>query len=291
MEPPHTRKRRVADGALVLVTVFWGLTFPLIRDATQDLDPFVFVAARFSLAALLFLPVVLATPAARAGLRAAALPAGGLGVLAWVSYQAQTVGLQQIPAGRAGFITGVAVIVVPLMSPLFRAGRPSRVDLGAAAVATLGIYLLTEPEAGGFSEGDGWVLFAAIGYAAYIHVLSKVTARDLDAVSTAFVQVLAIALCAGAALPWVSYDPPRWTASAWTAIGFCAVFATVGTFWLQTRYQRDTTPERAALIFALEPVMAAGFAWLILSEAMTAVGFAGGGLILAAVLGSELTRT
>lgn len=288
--PAETRKRHVADAGLVLVTVFWGLTFPLIRSATQDLDPFVFVAARFGLATLAFLPLVLASSAARAGLRAAMVPAGGLGVLAWTSYQAQTMGLQQIPAGRAGFITGVAVILVPLMSPLFGAGRPSRMNLGVAGVATVGMYLLTEPDSGGFSQGDAWVLFAAVGYAAYIHLLSKVTARGLDSTATAFVQVAAIAACAGLSLRFVDFEPPRWTEAAWTGIAFCALFATVGTFWLQTRFQRDTTPERTALIFALEPVMAAGFAWLLLSEGMTPVGLVGAGLILVAVLGSELGR-
>ena len=289
--PADSRKRRVADGALVLVTVFWGLTFPLIRSATQDLDPFVFVAARFALATAAFLPLLLASARARADLAAALVPAGGVGVLAWTSYQAQTIGLQQIPAGRAGFITGVAVILVPLMSPLFRAGRPSRRDLAAAAVATAGMYLLTEPEGGGFSTGDGWVLLSAVGYAAYIHVLSKITSRGLDSTAVAFLQVAAIAACAGVALPVIDYAPPRWTQAAWTGIGFCALFATVGTFWLQTRYQRDTTPERAALIFALEPVMAAAFAWLLLSEGMTAIGYVGAGLILLAVIGAEIKKT
>ncbi len=289
--PSDLRKRRVADGALAVVTVFWGLTFPLIRSATQDLDPFVFVAARFCLAALAFLPLVLGSAEARRGIRDALLPAGAVGLLAWTSYQAQTLGLQAIPAGRAGFITGIAVILVPLMSPLFGAGRPARRDLLAAGLATAGMYLLTDPESGGFSRGDAWVLFSAVGYAAYIHLLSRVTSKGLNPTATAFVQVLAIAMCAGFALPIVDYAPPRWTQAAWIGIGFCAAFATVGTFWLQTRYQRDTTPQRAALIFSLEPVMAAGFAWLLLSEGMTPTGFAGAGLILVAVVGSELAST
>ena len=289
--PDDIRRRRVADAALALVTVFWGLTFPLIRSATQDLDPFVFVPARFVFAAVAFLPIVLASKGARAGLRRALVPAGVTGVLAWSSYQAQTIGLQVIPAGRAGFITGTAVIFVPLMSPLFGSGRPRRKDLGAAGLATAGMYLLTSPEEGGFGVGDAWVLLSAVGYAAYIHVLSKVTARGLDSVATAFVQVAAIGACSLAVLPMVDYAPPRWTEAAWIGVGFCALFATVGAFWLQTRYQRDTSPERAALIFALEPVMAAGFAWLLLSEGMTPTGFMGAGLILASVLGSELIRS
>ena len=197
---PRARRRR-ADLALLVVAAIWGLTFPLIRAAVQDLDPFVFVPARFGLATVAFLPAFVLSATARAGLRRALLPGVGLGALAWTSYLAQTVGLQAIPAGRAAFITGTAVIMVPLLSPLFSAGRPGRRDLGAAALATAGLYLLTAPSGDGFSTGDGLVLYCAAAYAAYIHLLQRTLRHSHEPVALAFVQVATITACSLATLP------------------------------------------------------------------------------------------
>ncbi len=114
-----------ADLAMLLVTLFWGLTFPLIRSAVSTLEPLVFVGFRFSLALLVFLPLVLFNAKARSGLRAAAVPGLILGALAGGGYITQTLGLTTVGAGRAAFITGLSVILVPLLSPVFRA-RPSQ---------------------------------------------------------------------------------------------------------------------------------------------------------------------
>ncbi len=283
---PRARRRR-ADLALLVVAAIWGLTFPLIRAAVQDLDPFVFVPARFGLATVAFLPAFVLSATARAGLRRALLPGVGLGALAWTSYLAQTVGLQAIPAGRAAFITGTAVIMVPLLSPLFSAGRPGRRDLGAAALATAGLYLLTAPSGDGFSTGDGLVLYCAAAYAAYIHLLQRTLRHSHAPVALAFVQVATITACSLATLPVMGGEGGHWSAAAWTGVAFCALFATAGSFFLQTRFQGETTPQRAALLFSMEPVFAALFAWFLLAERLPLTGALGAGLILAAVLGVE----
>jgi drug/metabolite transporter (DMT)-like permease len=279
--------RHRADLALLLVTLLWGLTFPLIRSALQDLDPFWFIALRFALAALVFLPLLLSVPAARAGLRRAWLPGLALAVIAWASYFSQVLGLRTVGAGRAAFITGTSVILVPLMSPLFRAGRPGRIDLVAALVATLGMYLLTDPRGSGFTSGDAWILLCAVMYAVYIHTLQKVLRSDPHELSLAFVQIAGVGLCASLLIPAAASGPVL-SKSVVIALLFCAVFATVGTFWLQTRYQRRTTPERVALIFAMEPVFASVFAYLLLGETLGLLAVAGGLLILVAVIGAEL---
>jgi drug/metabolite transporter (DMT)-like permease len=269
------------------VTILWGLTFPLIRSALEDVDPFHFIALRFGLATLAFLPLLLSRPRARASVRRALLPGLGLGLLAWSSYFTQVLGLRTVTAGRAAFITGTSVILVPLMSPWFGAGRPGRVDLGAAILATVGLYLLTGPAGGGFTAGDAWILLCAVTYAIYIHTLQKVLARGHHDLALAFAQIAAVALF-GLLLVPTRASPLVLTGNVILAVVFCAVFATVGTFWLQTRYQGRTTAERVALIFAMEPVFASLFAYLLLRETLSWVGALGGALILAAVLGAEL---
>jgi drug/metabolite transporter (DMT)-like permease len=292
-------QRRGAELALVGVTLLWGLTFPLIRQAVDPevLSPFHFMAARFVVAALACTPLVLISPRARAGLRHHWAASAGLGVLLWASYQTQVIGLVTVPAGRAAFITGSSVVMVPLLAPLFRAGRPTGVDLLAAFVACVGLYLLTmgdapaaDVEAGGIGAGDLWILACAGTYAVYIHLLQKLLHSGCDEVAVVYQQIVAVAACSCLTLPVApaALADQSWSPAALTAILFCALGATVICFWLQARYQQRTTPTRTALIFSLEPVFAALFAWLLLAEIMGPRAILGAATILAAVVGSEL---
>lgn len=273
---------------MLLVTLFWGLTFPLIRSAVSTLEPLVFVALRFSLALLLFLPVVLFNRRARSGLRVALAPGLVLGVLAGGGYITQTLGLTSVGAGRAAFITGLSVILVPLLSPIFRAGRPKRIEILAALTATLGLFLLTDPRAGGITRGDLWVLACATIYAVYIHVLQIYLRARPDSTALAFVQILGIGALAAAFLPLSHPGPLHFTKMAWVALLFTASFATIGTTWLQTNYQGRTTPQRTALIFSMEPVFATLFAYFLLGEVLSFLGLMGALLILVSVVGVEL---
>ncbi len=285
-----------ADLALVLVTLLWGVTFPLIRSALDDLDPYQFVGWRFLIATVAFLPLVIFHGPSRRGLGRALLPGLVLGFLAWTSYMSQTIGLQTVPAGRAAFITGLSVILVPLLSPLFRAGRPRREELGAALIATFGLYLLTlseAPEGGGASNwlsvGDLWILGCASSYAIYIHVLQILLRRGYQENSLAFTQVLGIGVFAVGILFGRSEVEIALTGAVVIGLAVCALLATVGTFWLQTRYQGRSTPQRVALIFSLEPVFATAFAYVLLGETLSGRGALGAAVILAAVLGVELS--
>ena len=287
----HADARLRADLALVLVALFWGLTFPLIRSALGQLSPVQFVAWRFSLAALAFLPLLFLDPDARRGLRDVLGAGLLLGLISWASYFAQTWGLQTVPAGRAAFITGTNVVIVPLLAPLFCLGRPRGSDYLAALTATSGLYLMTMGDAGsgtGFSSGDFWILFCAVSYAVYILVLQRVLRKARNATALAFVQVAAIAFFADLILGFNGPVAFGWSAWVIAALLVCAILATVATFWLQARFQARTTAQRVALIFALEPVFAAGFAWWLLGEKTGLRGAGGGVLVLAAVVGAEL---
>ncbi|RKZ14173.1 hypothetical protein DRQ53_12155 [bacterium] len=280
-----------ADLALVLVALFWGVTFPLIRGALEVLSPQQFVAWRFSLATLAFLPLLVASREARSGLRGVLGVGLLLGVISGFSYFAQTWGLQTVPAGRAAFVTGTSVVIVPLLAPLFRAGRPGVADFVAAIVATGGLYMLTADDtqsAAGLVTGDFWILLCAFSYAVYILVLQRVLEKPRNPVALAFAQVAAIAFFADLVLGSTGSVRITWSPWVISALVFCALLATVATFWLQARFQGQTTAQRVALIFALEPVFAAFFAWWLLHERMGLEGLLGAILVLGAVLGAEL---
>ena len=287
----HADSRFRADLALVLVALFWGVTFPLIRGALEQLSPAQFVAWRFSLALLAFLPLIFVDPSARRGLRDVLGAGLLLGLISWASYFAQTWGLQTVPAGRAAFITGTNVVIVPLLAPLFGVGRPRWADFLAAIMATFGLYLMTMGDAGpgaGLSSGDFWILFCAVSYAVYILVLQRVLQKPRNATALAFAQIAAIAFFADLMLGFTGPLNFAWSPWVIAALLFCATLATVATFWLQARFQGQTTAQRVALIFALEPVFATGFAWWLLGETMGLGGAVGAILVLAAVVGAEL---
>ena len=277
---------------LCLVTALWGLTFPLIRISVRALSPGQFVAVRFALASLLFLPLLARVKGLKAQLRRL-WPAGALlGFIAWTSYQSQTIGLRTVAAGRGGFITGMSVVLVPLLAPLFGAERPKLREWVSTAGALLGLYLLTDPFGAEQSRtlvGDLWILICAIGVAIYILLLPRLhnSEKNPDPTTLSFLQIAVVAAIALLAL--LTNEPP-WrvpiaaSPGAWIGLGFCASFATVGTFLLQTRFQPDTTPQRAALIFALEPVFASVFGYWILGETFSARGYLGAATTLAAVV-------
>lgn len=275
-------RRTHAELALLVVVFLWGLTFPLIRIALRDIDASWFVALRFNIGAACLLPL-LARPSTRRELRRALVPGLLLGIVAWGSYMSQTLGLRTIPAGRGAFITGTCVVIVPLLAPLMREGRPTLLDLGAAAIALAGLALLTEPEVSPPSAGDAYVLGCAFLYAVYILLIEKTARRKLEPMSLAFAQLLGVA---GASLvPVVLLRPPisRPGGPALAALLACALLATALTFWLQIRYQPDTTPARTALIFTIEPVIAAALAYVLLDERMGLRGILGAVIVLGAV--------
>ena len=280
--------RRGAEGALLGVAALWGLTFPLVHSALADVDPARFLVARFALAAVAFLPLLALRPRSRRALRRALLPGLALGALAYAAYLTQTLALETTSASRVAFITGTNVILVPLLSPLFGRGRPRVADLALAAVATGGLWLLTDPAGGGLTAGDLEALACAGGYAVYLLALHGVLEQGHDALALAFLQVAGLA---GVAAGWLPLAGPAtgtlWTTPVIVAVAFTALGATVACFWLQTRFQGRTTPQRAALLLATEPVFALAFSFVLLGETLRARGAAGAALVLVAVLGAS----
>jgi drug/metabolite transporter (DMT)-like permease len=282
---------------LVLVTVIWGSTFPIIKNATATLDPAQLLAWRFTFGLLPLLPFLFARRTPRP---AASADAGtptrrterhfwrdGLMLGLWLigGYATQTIGLQTTSANRAAFITGLSVVMVPLWLA-FTAGRKLEVRLwGAAGCAVLGIALLSW-EGGRLVIGDLWVLGCAVTYAGYILALERVAphwrALPLTAVQITFTALLAWtwALTTGnATLP-----PPE----AWAALVYLGLVATAATTLMQTIGQKHVSAPEAAVIYALEPVTASVFSFLLLGETVGARGVVGGALVVAAMVLSQL---
>jgi len=274
-----------ADVGLVYCAAVWGATFFMVKDALAGVDPVAMVAHRFLLSALLLSPWALARPTRFKHLRESAI----LAVLLFLLYVSQTIGLGYTSASNSGFITGLFVIFVPLFLLVFFGKPPTRVQWGSALLALAGLWLLT----GGIKSanfGDAITLIAAATYAAHLLATDTYVRADADALILAFHQfwmtgVLAAlyALATGRAF---AVGTPR----AAGTIVFLAVVPTLSAFFIQMRAQKTVAPVKVSLIFSLEPVFAAVFAWTLGGEPFAPARAAGGGLIVAAMMAGELSK-
>jgi drug/metabolite transporter (DMT)-like permease len=276
---PHARGIFI----LVLVTVLWGTTFPLVKQISHDIAPAVLVALRFSIGILIFLPFLKGNRTLwRDGLI--------LGLLTFASYYAQAIGLTLISSNRSAFITGLNVVMVPLGLALLLRQKVLPKIWGAVVLALLGIFLISAESGGGFSSGDLWTLGCATFYAAYIVTLERVSHHNSLALTA--VQMLVVTVCA-----WLSSIPDllhgvqsgiHLSSENIPKVLYLAIFATAGTTLLMAFGQRLVSASEAAIIYALEPVFAAFFAYIWIGETLGVRGWLGGAAIVVAMVISQL---
>jgi drug/metabolite transporter (DMT)-like permease len=263
---------------LVFVTLIWGSTFAIIKETLKTVPVPILLALRFSVAALILLWV---RPERRT-----LVPGIVLGVLSFAGYATQTIGMLTTSASKAAFITGLSVILTPIVGAIWlRQGVPLRAWL-AALLALAGLGLMTLNPSEGFVVGDFWVLGTALAYALYIVYLGEIAAQHKPIVLTSL-QIIVVALLSwGWAVPEL-YVLKNLSLSAISALLYLALFATVLVLWLQALAQRVVPAYAAALIFALEPVFAAIFAYFLLGETLSVQGWLGGALVVLAMIIGE----
>ncbi|MDD4003738.1 MAG: DMT family transporter [Elusimicrobiaceae bacterium] len=277
--------RYLYDLALLYCSAIWGSTFFLVKDTLELVHPVTMVAYRFLIAALLLLPFVLLKRGVHRYLRESFL----LTLLLAPMYVSNAWGLKYTTASNSGFITGLFVVLVPLfLFLIFRKPVP-KAQWAASAIALSGLWVLTGG-INGFNLGDGLSLITAVTYALHVLLMDRYAKARFDITVLTFQQMwMTGALCLAAVLlfgfPHVMQSPLKCTG----ILIFFAVFPTLSGFYVQMWAQRTVSPVRAALIFALEPVFAAVFAWTLGGEPVTGPAIAGGGLIMAALLFSELS--
>lgn len=265
--------------SLVLVTVIWGTTFVVVKEALDTIPVALLLAVRFTLAALLL--------AWAKWDRRAVVPALVLGLLSFAGFATQTAGLAITSASNAAFITGLSVILTPLVARVWLKRALSARVLLAASVALAGLGLMTLRN--GFAAvnaGDLLVLVTALTYAMYIVYLGEVAGK-VRGTSLAMMQHLPMA-----ALAWLWAAPEVGKLASvpigtYLAILYLAVVATALVAVIQTYAQRVVPAHLAALIFVLEPVFAAGFAMLLIGERLGTLGWLGASLILVAMVLAE----
>lgn len=259
---------------LLVVTALWGSTFVVIKLAVGVVAPSVVILGRFALAAVVFVPWLRRD-------RRLLLIGVELGFWLCAGYATQTVGLQYTTASQSAFITVLNVIIVPMLAAAL--GQSVRWPVWVAAVfAVLGVGLLT----GGVTHlnaGDGWTLLCALTYAVYVLRLGQNAGRypllPLTAAQLWGVVVFAVL--------WVGSTRPSFAHMPWLLLIYLGLVTTALTTLLQTLGQRWVGAPEAAVIYALEPVWAAVFAFVFLGERLGGVGLSGAGLIVMATVLSQ----
>ena len=268
---------------LVVVTAVWGVTFVQVKDAVAIYPLFAFLALRFAIAGC-----TLAVPGAarvrslgRGGIAAGALAGSLLGA----GYVLQTAGLQRTTVSSTGFVTGMYVVLTPLLALAIFRVHVAAAAWGGVALATIGLALLSGIR-GGSVAGDLLVLAGAAVYSLQIVLMERFAPR-FDALAFTLVEMLtafAGLLVTALALGQLSV-PHGWT--VWGALLVTGIFASALAFLAQTWAQRRASATQTALAFSLEPVWAAFFGFTLAGDRLGAVGWLGCVVIMAGIVIAE----
>lgn len=285
-------KRFRADVSLAFCSLLWGATFVVVKNALGYSSVFVFLAARFTLAA--FLMAAFRPHVFRALKREELLAGAALGFFMFGGYAFQTAGLQYTTPAKSGFVTGSSVVLVPLLLGIFWGRRLTIWVYAGVFAALFGLYFLTVPAEGisHLNRGDLLTFVAAALYAMHIILVGDYSRRH----SVAALSVLQVAACA--ALAWLATGLSSVTGwqlarlglqpASLLGIAICAVLATALAFSIQLSAQRYTTSSHAAILFTLEPVFASLTSYLLLRERLGNRALLGAVFVLAGILIAEM---
>jgi len=271
---------------LLATTLIWGSTFVAQKIGLNDIAPLKLNALRFFAASVILLIFwhrrILPIP------RSALVKGFVLGFLLFLGFAFQTYGLLVTTASKSSFITSMMVVFAPVLQFLVERRPPTAGNVLGIIVVCGGLWLLTSPAGSSFNTGDMLTLACAVLFAFYI-VYLDLASRSVPAVQLTFLQLGVSALLSWCAVLVLGEPPMMFSVPAAISLVYLTLFATLLTTLVQTRFQKDTTPTRAAIIFSIEPVFATLFAIMILGESLGPVGIAGGGLIIAGIVVSELS--
>ena len=278
MSSQQALKMKIAPWALLAVSASWGMAFVVMKDAIERQSVNNFLFSRFSLAVLVML--ALRPSVVKRIDRDLLLRAASAGVFLGFGYIFQTLGLARTGAAITGFVTGLYVVMTPLLAYFFLKEKLNKLIWSCVFLATIGLGLLSIR---GFSVGIGemLVLASAFFFAAHIIALGKWSSgRDVYAMTV--VQLAMCALLSGIASIPGGYSAPPDT-GVWAVVVFTAVICTAVAFVVQTWSQAHMTTTKVAVILTMEVVFAAVFAMIFGGERLTLQATLGGILVLTAM--------
>ena len=274
-----------AEIILFFIAVIWAGTFVIIKVTLTQLPPFYFLAFRFSAASLIFFLIFFKKlPRTNKKEITAGLV---LGVLLFAGFASQTSGLVYTTASNSALITGVNLLIVPFAQYFIIKRKVGLENWIGVIVVLCGLYLLTNPTVNGINKGDLITLICAFAWAFYIIYLDIFSRRHnlYVLVLTQFVLVSVFSFLF--ALAFDSAGEIIISSTSILGLLYTAVLATLLATFLGNKYQKDTSPIRAALLFSVEQPAAVILAIIFLKDEFQALHIIGGVLMIAGILFSE----
>ncbi|MBD8347235.1 DMT family transporter [Dysgonomonas sp. HGC4] len=282
------KKSRIYLGLLVLGTAFWGISFPLVKEGISIVHPFSFLMYRFLLAALV-LSILFFKQLKQINWQTIKYGVW-VGIPLLLAILLQTIGLQYTSSANASFISGMDVLLIPILKfCVFRKSIKPKTWL-ACTMALAGLYVIAMASAGsGFNRGDMYAVGGAIAFAAYVLMVGKYN-NKVETILLVIVQLYTCTIVY-AVLAFATVDfshmalPMDW--NVWKAVLFTGIFATAYMYGIQNVSQKYIEEEKVALTYLCEPVFATLAAYVLISEPITIRTIIGGGLILLSMFISE----
>lgn len=278
-----------AELILLLITFSWGLSFPLIKISLEFISPVFFLFIRFFITLLIFL--ILFRKRLDFSLVNEWKYGLLLGIFLFFGFAFQTVGLKFTTASKSAFITGTALIVIPFAQYFILKNKPKRENIIGAILVLAGLYILSESHLTLPNIGDVLTLFAAFSFALHIVLLNKYSSNT-NFYYLSFGQFLTMTILSLLFMILFEvfvYDELFIILNSQLILSllYTSLISTLLSIILITKYQYETTPVRAGIIYNMESIFAVFFAFILLGEILNLNQFMGAVIMIAGLLISE----
>lgn len=291
-------KKYKGELILLLITFFWSVTFVIVKESLADISSMLFVGFRFLIAGIIILPFFIRKKISLKGLKLK-YPIF-LGILLFLGFASQTVGLRYTSATKSAFLTGSAVIIIPILQTIIEKKKPKTGSVVGVVIVLIGILLLSGGDSiftlvddliTNFNFGDGMTLICAFFFAYYV-VYIDVLSDKYDFWLLLLMQILVTTVLAfifAGVFHSVGFESIKFDLSPQLGLGimYTTIFATLATTALQTKYQKLVSPTKAGIVYSFEPIFAAVIAYFAISERISTFGLIGATLIFFGLIISE----
>jgi drug/metabolite transporter (DMT)-like permease len=279
------KKMFIADLSMLLVAVIWGSGFIVTKNILSGITPIYMVAMRFAVATL---AIGIFTVPKIKHVKASDLKGGMIiGLMLFLGFATQTIGIQYTTAGKSAFLTGTNVVMVPFISWFIYKKRPDVFAITAAVMCFIGVSLLTSgTKLGAMAAGDLWALSCALFFALHI-ITTGIFVKKINPALLTLIQFVTVTILAFIAAYFIEGPMYLPTVSAMTGVLYLGVFSTCVAFFIQTSAQKHTSDTHAAIILSLESLFGTVFGIIFLSEPFTIIMAMGCLIILLAIITAE----
>ena len=283
---------------LLIVTLLWSATFVIVKESLNNISTMLFLGLRFLIAGVILFPIVIQKKLDWKNSNL--IPPLFLGLLLFLGFSTQTLGLKYTSATKSAFLTGTAVAIIPILQLLIEKKRPKTGSVIGVAVVLFGILFLSGGNsimtllndiATNFNLGDFLTLICAIFFAGYVVYLDMLSSK-YNFWMLLIVQIgvaTMLAFIAAVVFDIIDYETLQINYANQLGYGilYTAIFATLVTTTLQTKYQKLVSPTKAGIVYSFEPIFAAIIAYIFISERITSFGLLGAALIFVGLIISE----